>query len=351
MNMSKSFFQSLARVALMINLALVFSLSGIAQVKGQQAKSPQKQTAPKKSGQKVNKVTPPENVVLQTSDRVKLSVTYFAPPTEEGKSAEAIPIILLHEWEGNRKQLLNYAAYLQKQGYAVIVPDLRGHGGSTGLAGSTVSIDAKKFRKQQVASVQKDIERCKKFLVQRNNAGEVNINLLSMVAVGQTSVLAMQWVLNDWFAYPPVNADGIKQGRDIKALVLISPQKKLNGISLMGNMKHSLYTGAGGVAMPMMIVWAEEDDLAAKDAKSMFESLEKVRPDLSEIKDPRKRDDLTTLYGVPVKAKSYTGATMMSKPVVQGLWPYTNKFFQLKVGANRESFPWKTREKKVDEDE
>ena len=97
--------------------------------------------------------------------------------------------------------------------------------------------------------------------MKRNNEGSVNIDMLSVVAVGKTSVLAIQWVLNDWFAFPSHNADGIKQGQDVKSLVLISPKKKLNGISLMNNIKHQLFCGPN--AIPMMFVWASDDKEAA----------------------------------------------------------------------------------------
>jgi len=198
----------------------------------------------------------PENVVLATSDGVKLTVTYFGPPVAEDEKAKAIPFILLHEWEGDRSQLLQYGAFLQKLGHAVIVPDLRGHGESTTVESLKKPIDATKFRKNEISSVQKDIERCKKYLVQRNNEGEVNIDMLTVVAVGGTSVLAVEWVINDWFAFPPISASGIKQGQDVKSLILVSPRKKLKGISLAVDWKHPLYTGAKGSALPLMIIWA-----------------------------------------------------------------------------------------------
>ncbi len=89
-----------------------------------------------------------------------------------------IPFLLIHDWGGSRADLLPFAEYLQKSGYAVIVPDLRGHGESTARAGGTAKLDSAKFRKSDMAGVLLDIERCKKYLVQRNNDGELNIDLL-----------------------------------------------------------------------------------------------------------------------------------------------------------------------------
>ena len=277
-------------------------------------------------------------------------MTYFGPAPNKEEGGQASPVILIHDWESDRTQLLQYGKFLQSRGHAVIVPDLRGHGESTEVVDLSVKLDASKFRKNEIASVQKDIERCKKYLVKRNNEGLVNIDLLSVVAVGKSSVIAVQWVLNDWFAFPSHNIDGIKQGQDVKSLVLISPQKKLKGISLMSNIKHPLYTGASGPAIPMLIVWAENDEESAKDADSLFKLLEKSRPDVTKIADEKKREQLTTLYGVPVKNQSHSAASMMAKPIVNGLWPYTQKLFALKVDANKKNFPWKSREKKEEEE-
>ena len=227
----------------------------------------------------------------------------------------------------------------------MIVPDLRGHGESTAVEGLSKEIDAKKFRKNEIASVQKDIERCKKYLVKRNNEGEVNIDMLSVVAVGGTSVLAVEWVINDWYAFPPINAKGIKQGQDVKSLILVSPRKKLKGISLAGDWKHSLYTGAKGPALPLMIIWATGDDEAAKDSESLMKLAEKSRPDPKEIEDPEKREKAKTLYGVPLRGSGLSGAEIMGSPSVKGLWDYTAKFVDSKVGAHEDSLPWKSRKK------
>ena len=303
--------------------------------------------ASSKTSKQETEAPEPEKVVLETSDGVKLTTTYFKPAVAEGEGdqAKAIPFILLHDWEGNRTQLLQYAAFLQSAGHAAIVPDLRGHGDSTAVTGLKKPIDAKKFRKNEVASVLKDIERCKKYLVKRDNEGEVNIDMLSVVAVGKPSVLAVEWVMNDWFAFPPFNAKGIKQGQDVKSLILISPRKKLEGLSLVANWRNSLYSGVDGNAIPLMIIWASGDEEAAKDAESLFKQAEKSRPDPDEIDDPKKREQATTLVGVPIRRNRSTGVQLMSQPRVKGLWGYIDKFISKKMEANADALPWKSRQK------
>ena len=225
---------------------------------------------------------------LDTSDGVKLRCSYLGAPKTEGIDPKSVvPIILIHDWDGTRNDLAQFAFYLQNLGHAVILPDLRGHGDSVRVTGVEEPIDAAKFRKAEVMSAQKDIETCKKFLVKRHNLGELNIDLLCVVAVGQSSVLAVQWTLNDWVAFPAYNAKGTKQGQDVKALMLISPIKKLKGVSMVQNLKHVLFSGARGQALPLMIMWGESEE-TSRETESIYNALKKSRPDLSGVEDHNK---------------------------------------------------------------
>ena len=295
-----------------------------------------------------------EHLILDTPDGVHLKCTYFAPPklkdAAEGTPATpAIPFILLHGWNGDRRELLNYGLYLQKSGHAVIVPDLRGHGQSVSVEGLKKPLDYKKFRKPEVMSAQKDIERCKKFLVQKHNKGEVNIDLLSMVAVGDTSVLAIQWILNDWFAFPSHNPQGVKQGQDVKSLMLVSPVKKLAGISMMNNIKHPLFTGVD--AMPMLVLWSSFEK-TAKESKEIAEILGKHRPDISKIEDKAERLKASELIKVTTRKSRLSGVEMISNSKVNDLWrAITVGLFENKVAANAEKFPWISRDLDAEDDE
>ena len=64
---------------------------------------------------------------MVTQDGVILSVTYY--PGAKGK--DSIPVVLLHEKNGSSKDFDTLVPELVKQGMAVLVPDLRGHGEST----------------------------------------------------------------------------------------------------------------------------------------------------------------------------------------------------------------------------
>lgn len=346
-----------ARIAILVGALSIIGLSLQSQSQAQTApptvKKPavQKPAVPKPAAQtpvpKKGEAPPePEHMILDTKDGVKLKCTYFASPKSlEGEGGHSVvPIILLHDWEGDRRQLLEFGAFLQSVGHAAIIPDLRGHGESTQVAGGGATLDATRFRKGEVTSAQKDIERCKKYLVQRHNEGQVNIDLLCVVAVGKTGVLAVQWTLNDWFAFPPFNPKGIKQGQDVKALLLVSPQKKLAGISMVPNLKHPLFTGANGNAIPMAILWGASDEMV-KDSEAIFKLLEKARPDVSDIDDKTKRFEQTTLFKIPVNKSKFSGVELMKTQRVNGLWGYAESLlFKRKIAANAGLFPWKSRE-------
>ena len=69
----------------------------------------------------------PRNVNLTTKDGVGLNALYY-----EGTEGEnTVPVVVIHDWKEEGATYQTLAKYLQSKGYAVILPDLRGHGSST----------------------------------------------------------------------------------------------------------------------------------------------------------------------------------------------------------------------------
>jgi hypothetical protein len=313
---------------------VVFSPSSYAQ-------NPQQPATEANAKQDDRPIPPPANITLETKDKVLLKCTYFAAPTDQaGSGKSVIPFLLIHDWDGSRADLLPFAEYLQKSGYAVIVPDLRGHGESIARAGGTAKLDSAKLRKSDMTAVLLDIERCKKYLVQRNNDGELNIDLLNVVVVGKSAVFALDWTISDWSWQ---NRGAIKQGKDVKSLTLISPEKKAKNIGLSQSLRSPLFSGRAGNNLPTLVLWSADDDVAADESDSIYRSMKKGRPDLDKIEDPEKRREQESLFKVAIPSSRYTGTELIRDD--GRLWKYIANFVETKVGSKKDDYRWQSRER------
>jgi len=171
--------------------------------------------------------TKPQDITLKTKDGVELRTTFY--PTilkKKAEKKEAVPLILLHAWKGDRGDCAALANYLQSLGHAVITPDLRGHGDSKTQVlpnGERIALEANTLRLDDFKAMcyaYGDLEAVKAFLLKRHNDAELNIDRLGVVGAEMGASVAIIWSALDW-AWP-VLATG-KQGQDVKALVLISP--------------------------------------------------------------------------------------------------------------------------------
>ena len=299
-----------------------------------------------------DKVTP-EDVTLTTKDKVELVCTYFPPATKaepaakksgakSSSKAEAsaadgkrtIAYIVLHDWESSRADTQALATFLSKQGNAVITPDLRGHGDSTRVVGVTKAIDVDDFKSNEIGATMQDIETCKKFLVQKNNAGELNVDMLAVIAIGETVPLAADWVIKDWSFSP--YSKGIKQGQDVKFLIMIAPEKKLGPYSMTQVTNAPIFAGAN--AMPTIVAWGTGSS-SAKESQSILNKLKKKRPDSKDESAENK-----TLYQAPVRG-SRSGVQIGSDEKLAKLWSFFDKTVSGKINENIDKMPWQDRSK------
>lgn len=211
-------------------------------------------------------IPPPENISLETRDRVVIRCTYY--PGTNGK--KTIPIIMIHDYLGRRTEYDALARALQRvRGHAIIVPDLRGHGESTrrrGFDGNDQEVSAENFKPADFAEmVTQDLEKVKGYLVKRNNDGELNIEQLCVIGAGPMgSVVALNWIARDWAA---PSLPTLKQGQDVKAMVLLSPAKDYKTLKTAPILNHP-YIGAK--MSTMLIGGAKETDI-----KSIYTQLKR----------------------------------------------------------------------------
>ena len=285
-----------------------------------------------------------ESVTFVTKDGVELHADYLGGLHDK----ESVPILLLHDFDSSRAAMLPLASYLQKKfGHCVLVPDLRGHGESTRVQNSDVKIDRSKFRKKELASIFQDLEQCKRFLMAKNNAGQLNIDQLSVVAVGSTCIPAVHWVNKDW-SWEPVG--GLKQGKDIKSLVMISPVKRFKGLNITSELKSPLLTGKGMPPLPLLMTWGSSSD-SAKDVKAIYQLLGKSRPKVSEKPGEDGWWENETLF--KVERRTALAGMQFVKKSQDGINNDVGLFIDNKVVANKDDYRWQNRSKDslIDDDE
>lgn len=275
----------------------------------------------------LRKIPPPEDVTLQTSDGVELAARFYPGSLKK----ESVPIICLHAHKGDRGEYDALAEYLQNVGHAVIVPDLRGHGQSTrgtdGLVLEAAALRPGDFKDM----VRWDVEAVKKFLMQENNRGELNINKLCIIGTEMGSVVALNWALVDW-SWPPL-AIG-KQGQDVKALVLISPEWAFKGMNIslpMANeyIRHDL---------SIMLVVGKGSSRHLREANKIHKLFERFHP--VPPKEEREKQDL---FFVPLDTK-LQGTKLLGENL--SLEELISRFINLRLA--KQPFAWSDRRTPLD---
>lgn len=224
----------------------------------------------------------PVEVTVQAKDGFNISATWF-----EGKAGkEAAAIIMLHDIGRDRTDYLDLAAYYAGNGHCVIVPDLRGHGKSTvDPAGNEFKPD--RFQKAQVAAMQADIEACKKFLIQKNDEEICNIEYLMVIADGATCLPALGWCVLDWSFVPTT----IKNGQDVKGLIMMNPDRSYRGLSANQALRTPLISGKQAPnPLDIMIIVGSGNRDKLKDAKGYYSTIANARNKRDEEDDFNKHD-------------------------------------------------------------
>ena len=116
-----------------------------------------------------------------------------------------------------------------------------------------------------------DMEAVRNFLVDKNDAGELNLNKLCLVGSGMGASVAANWALVDWTA-PPLAVG--KQGQDVKAIVLISPRWSYNGLSMQEPMKFSPLKQN----VAWLLICGAQDSRVKSDFERVQKQLEKFHP-------------------------------------------------------------------------
>ena len=279
----------------------------------------------------------PESVTLDTTkDGVVVKGTYYGGTNKD----ETVPILMVHDFgKHNRGEFHRLALGLQKAaGHAVLSIDLRGHGESTlrkKLDGTEETLTSDKLRPADfTAMVAADLEVAKRFLMTKHHAKELNIDRLVVVGAGQMgSVVALNWTYQDWsWKQTPF----LRQGQDVKALVLLSPVSAFKTLKTTPAFTHPYITSGLSV-----LLVAGRGESEYKQLYNRFSGKGRYKPDEEKPEERAKRQDLY-MYAIETDLR---GAGLLSPELPVN--NYILQFIRLRVVERGEDFPWKSRERKV----
>ena len=263
------------------------------------------------------KLPEPVELGLKTKDGVDITATYYASLAGQ----QAVPVLMLHGIGGSRADFHQAALELQKDKFAVLVPDLRGHGNSTRRG--TQTLDLAKFTPKDYEAIGLDIDACKNFLVGENNKEALNIDALSIVAAETSCILAINYAAFDW-SWPRLPTG--KQGQDVKALVLLSPEWKFKTMEVIKALNHPALQSE--VAVYVLV--GDRNAGSLSDAKRIMDQLERGRRN-QDTKNAVMLQVNTTLQGTK----------MLNLPNLNLNADHVRKFVD--IYARQKNFPYKYR--------
>lgn len=240
--------------------------------------------------------TPPVKswpVWFESADQVQLSGTFY--PSQHGK--EAACVLLVHKIGGNSQQegWDALATELQKQGFAVLRFDFRGHGNSTRVTANFWQlpfncqlrsqhtdnlISHRDFPPPYYPMLVHDVSAAR-FLVDRlNDMGECNGANLIVIGAEDGGVLAAMWLMLEWHRHRVQNGQlpaPAPEGKDILGAVWLSLIPVL-GNELTGGTKQVpvlnwIAQCGRDRNVPMVFLHGEADSVAANFAQQCIKEL------------------------------------------------------------------------------
>jgi pimeloyl-ACP methyl ester carboxylesterase len=264
-------------------------------------------------------------MLLDTKDGWRIHCDYYPPKEKIRSGKETIPIILVHRWGGQGSEWNYLAVGLQTLGHASMVVDLRAHGRSTTKkvltdpTGKTETIKFDDLRPDEFSRMWMDLEVAKSELMKKNNAGEVNIEMLTVIAAEEGCLVALDWAVRDW-AWPITPA--YKQGQDVKALVLLSP------VESQRRMSAATYLRSPVVSRQLSLLFAvgAEDGRFAGSVKRMHDPIEKARIPQWPKDDPKEMERLRDIFFIQAPT-SLQGSALTDRalPVNRAIVNFLNR--------------------------
>lgn len=238
---------------------------------------------------------PSERLSLTTTDGVALAAWYYPVG---GDATPKATVIVIHELEGSHETVEPLSRGLQAAGYAVIAPDLRGHGASLSMAlpgGRSGDLDAKSLRKPDLLAIaassggrirdqalaRGDLETVYRWIKEQATAGVLSASRVCIVGCREGGTLGALWTAAD-ATWPPTTRG--PQGGHIRAIVLISPSIAVKGgVSILPVLKTDLFRRS----LPILLLAGSSD----RDAKKLTDQFKGLRPKEWIVQGPGQQKD------------------------------------------------------------
>ncbi|HUY35771.1 MAG TPA: alpha/beta fold hydrolase [Pirellulales bacterium] len=238
-----------------------------------------------------DKLPPAKDLVLETSDGVRIVCTYY--PGDGARGRDAVPVIMIPGEKGSRHDFQSLAIFLQRRHHALIAMDLRGHGDSTKTNNPNIKLDAEKMPNLHYElmsavrisdfGVKGDVEQVKNFLLKEHDAQRLNIEKLCLIGADMGCIVAVNWATWDWEI--PSSAT-IKQSQRVKAIVLLSPKERHKSLKIAYTFKSE----AIRKWISFYIAVGAGDEARLKEAEKIDKALHRDR------RNPDKPEDRTLFF-------------------------------------------------------
>ncbi len=184
------------------------------------------------------KIPAPQTIKFESAEKAEIVGTFY-----ESMSASSPAVLLLHQFNSNRKSYDEFAKHLQAKGFGVLAIDGRGFGESVKTTdGKTI---APLRNAETVKAMKADVGNAFDFLAKQKNVDAARIGI---VGASYGSSLAIIYAA---------------ENQKVKAVALLSP-----GINYFGNMPTEPAVESYGTR-PLLLVASEDDKESAGTVKKL----------------------------------------------------------------------------------
>ena len=179
-------------------------------------------------------------VTYKTPDGVRIVADYYLPKTKAGRHAPVV--ILLHQYPSTRSSWKPIVPRFHRAGYAVLAPDLRGHGESVKPKEMNLEKGRKDQSPEHYRAAYQDLLGAYEWL---RNRKEVDRSRFALIGASIGSSVALDYAARDRSVdvvvclSPGTDYFGVDSKRDVKRcanrpVLLVSPEKERDRSETLG---------------------------------------------------------------------------------------------------------------------